>query len=1484
MQQKKKLRKVMSYVLALVMVFSTMTGIVPGMSITAYAAGASYVDGSGTTQTVDATELATSTTSWTSGSWYIVPEGGLTISGRIAVGGTVNLILRDGATLTASAGIRTTGATLNIYAQSAGTGALTATGNTGGAQAGGGAGIGGNGVGGYESGGAGGTVNIYGGIVTATGGTGGNYGGGGAGIGGGGLGWRSNAGSGAGGTVNIYGGTVTATGGNKSTTSMGDNSDGAGIGGGGDGRDTSTPASGTLTLGKGVKLYNGTGNTGTVLDDSASAERSYSGSRPKNMYAEYIVQGPDKTALNDAITAAETLYNSIKDDTDYAEIVSTFKTAINTAKRVAESDEVDQDTVDTATSNIITANTNAVIKIIKALPAASGVTMDDKTVIEAVRTAYDALDDTQKTLVDANTLKKLTDAEAALKEVIDTAAVNAVSETINALPDADDVTTADKDDIEAARKGYNDLTDDQKAKVSDDTKKKLTDAEEALEVAEVIATITELPAADDVTTADKTDIEAARAAYEALTDDQKEKVTDDTLKKLTDAEDALEVAEVIEAITALPAADDVTTADKTDIEAARAAYKALTDDQKEKVSADTLKKLTDAESALEVAVVNKAIADLPNADNVTVNDKEDIEAARTAYEALTDDQKMAVGADTLAKLEAVEVALVGKTIEALPEAASVTANDKDAIEAAKAAYDALSDTQKTKVDADEKAKLEVCEVALAIAELPAASKVTAGDKKAIVAARDAYDALTKEQKAKISVDALKKLTDLEDKLLIIETVSELVSDEAKAGEVTDKINNSLPAADEITLKDETKVAAARMSYELLTDAQKNLVSEETLNKLEAAEKKISDLKEQAALEAVKESAIERLDVYAEARAKSDATADEKAAFDKAVADGKKAINEAKTQEAVAEALTNAKTLVNEAIAKIENDRAAAAAAAAEMAAADKAVEDANTAAGTAKTEAEAATANEYASDADKTAIKNAKETLDAKIKAAEELPAGATAQQKNDAAKAIEDAVKALNEAVDTANINSAAAKAEAEAAEAAAEQLAAAKTTAIDRLDIYAEARAKADATADEKTAFDKAVADGKKAINEAKTQEAVAEALTNAKTIVDAAVAKIESDRADAAAAAAEMAAADKAVEDANTAAGTAKTEAEAVTANEYASAADKTAIKNAKETLDAKIKAAEELPAGATAQQKNDAAKAIEDAVKALNKAVDTANIHSAAAKADAEAAEAAAEQLAAAKKAAKERLEDVYDAKNQTDYRAAQQKELADAREAGYQAIEEAATPAEALEALMAAKEALNAVKTDSVLTKEEKEEADSKAALASTTQISELPATDSVKFADKAAIEAAGKAYDALSADQKLKVDAATKKKLESAQAALKKLEDALANAQKTASAAMSKPVKVKAKTKGIKISWTTCKEADGYEVYVQYAGKKFKKVTRNIKKSTTGKTKVFKINGKKLNRKKDIRVYVSAYKMIDGKKVILANSKVTTLKAKRNSK
>ncbi len=57
------------------------------------------------------------------------------------------------------------------------------------------------------------------------------------------------------------------------------------------------------------------------------------------------------------------------------------------------------------------------------------------------------------------------------------AAVNEVSETISKLPDLDKITLSDKAAVEAARKAYDALTDEQKAKVDADTLKKLTDAE-----------------------------------------------------------------------------------------------------------------------------------------------------------------------------------------------------------------------------------------------------------------------------------------------------------------------------------------------------------------------------------------------------------------------------------------------------------------------------------------------------------------------------------------------------------------------------------------------------------------------------------------------------------------------------------------------------------------------------------------------------------------------------------------------------------------------------------------------------------------------------------------------------------------------------------------------------------------------------------------------------------------------------------------------
>ena len=188
--------------------------------------------------------------------------------------------------------------------------------------------------------------------------------------------------------------------------------------------------------------------------------------------------------------------------------------------------------------------------LINALPAT--VTVDNKEQIETARNAYEALSDDEKAKIDTDTLDKLVTAETALaaveKAAADQAAADPVINQINDLPA--EITLNDKATVQAARQAYDALTDDQKALVTPETLDKLTAAETALAKATadktaadaVTAQINALPT-ENVTLNDKTNIEAARAAYDALTGDQKALITEETLDKLTAAETALAAAE-----------------------------------------------------------------------------------------------------------------------------------------------------------------------------------------------------------------------------------------------------------------------------------------------------------------------------------------------------------------------------------------------------------------------------------------------------------------------------------------------------------------------------------------------------------------------------------------------------------------------------------------------------------------------------------------------------------------------------------------------------------------------------------------------------------------------------------------------------------------------------------------------------------------------------------------------------------------------------
>ena len=158
---------------------------------TAWADGISYLDATGTQQSCTTyTTVESSSTFWNSG-WFVV-NSNTTISDRITVSGTVNLILTNNATLTASKGITVgSDATLNIYAQTddeATMGALVADATNGNANWN-------AGIGGVENTDAG-MITINGGQINATGWCA-------AGIG-------SGGGTSTVGTITINGGIITA--------------------------------------------------------------------------------------------------------------------------------------------------------------------------------------------------------------------------------------------------------------------------------------------------------------------------------------------------------------------------------------------------------------------------------------------------------------------------------------------------------------------------------------------------------------------------------------------------------------------------------------------------------------------------------------------------------------------------------------------------------------------------------------------------------------------------------------------------------------------------------------------------------------------------------------------------------------------------------------------------------------------------------------------------------------------------------------------------------------------------------------------------------------------------------------------------------------------------------------------------------------------------------------------------------------------------
>ena len=192
------------------------------------------------------------------------------------------------------------------------------------------------------------------------------------------------------------------------------------------------------------------------------------------------------------------------------------------------------------------------------LPSASDVKPEDKNAIEQAKEQYDNLPKSEQEKVAPEVVQKLNDAIAALesalekKEAEDTAAAKAVTDLINALPSADQITEANKDAVQAAKEAFEKLTDDQKAKLDNNTVNKLAEAVEGLKdiiaktdeekAGAVAEQISNLPAASDVTKENQQEIEQAKQDFENLTESQKALIDDETVKKLEDVIVALKEA------------------------------------------------------------------------------------------------------------------------------------------------------------------------------------------------------------------------------------------------------------------------------------------------------------------------------------------------------------------------------------------------------------------------------------------------------------------------------------------------------------------------------------------------------------------------------------------------------------------------------------------------------------------------------------------------------------------------------------------------------------------------------------------------------------------------------------------------------------------------------------------------------------------------------------------------------------------------------
>ena len=632
----------------------------------------------------------------------------------------------------------------------------------------------------------------------------------------------------------------------------------------------------------------------------------------------------DKTSLNEAIAAANTYLATIQ-KTVYADPALALISAITDANAISTNDNVTEAQVAQA-------------------------------------------------IIDMN--NAVTTAKAAVKDIDDTKAAQAVTDKINALPAVENIKSTDKEAVEAARAAYANLTEAQSAKVTKATTDKLTAAEKA--VADRIAAdavIEKINAISEVvlTNESKALIDAARTAYEALaTDAQKALVSNYTT--LTADEQKYSDLQVADVKAKIDAIGDIELTDesKAAIDTARAAFKALNADQQALVAnakvLDYAEKLYEALDAKDKADKDKAAAEKSAAEALDKATKAETDKAAAETEAAKALDNAAKAAEAQAKAEAEAAAA---------KAAQATAE--------KAAADAK--TAQTKAEEDAAA----AKAAQATAEKAAADAKTAQTKAEEDAAAAKAAQATAEKNAETAKAAQAKAEEDAAAAKTAQATAEKNAETAKAAQATAE-KNAEAANSKVSDLTEQLDAAVKQIEELESSGNVN----------EALKKQVAELKEQldAAKTAQNEAneALAKAQDVAAAKIAAAEAAQEKAEEEATAAEKAQATAEQTAKEATEKAAAAEKAQATaEQTAKEATEKAAAA---------EKAQA---TAEQTAKEATEKAAAAEKAQA---TAEQNAKEATE-KAAAAEEAQKVAEAAQAEAEKKAAEDKAAADQAAAD---------------------------------------------------------------------------------------------------------------------------------------------------------------------------------------------------------------------------------------------------------------------------------------------------------------------------------------------------------------------------------------------------------------------------------------------------------------------------------------